>query len=364
MATPPQTDHDVMNVRPPEGRRALAVWQIVVVGGITIGLASLFNAETLVETAERQPFGWRRDLYLDVVEPIHDVSDALYLDQAGEAFDEARGRNEEKVDGLDLIAGGGTTTTTVAGATTSAGSVPSSATPVPGDTVATTPTTIATTTTLHGLRTPTAEQPLKLWVGGDSMAQVFGQALERMAGETGVIAPTLDYRISTGLTRPDFFDWPAHFVEIVDQQNPEVMVVMFGANDAQGMKIEGQVYDVFDPEWQNEYRRRVGLVMDYLRQGGRQLVWVGQPIMESDNFSNKQAVLNAIYQEEAAKRPGLLFIDSWTLFSAPDGGYSAYLANASGDQVLMRQQDGIHLSLAGGDRLASVVLGQIQALYR
>ena len=78
------------------------------------------------------------------------------------------------------------------------------------------------------------------------MAAEVGEALVRVAGETGVMAPTLDARVSTGLTRPDYFDWPAHLVNIVETQAPEVMVVMFGANDAQRMKLDGVVYDVFD----------------------------------------------------------------------------------------------------------------------
>ena len=46
---------------------------------------------------------------------------------------------------------------------------------------------------------------------------------------------TLDYKVSTGLARPDFFDWPARFAEEIPNVNPGIVVVTFGGNDAQGL---------------------------------------------------------------------------------------------------------------------------------
>jgi hypothetical protein len=219
--------------------------------------------------------------------------------------------------------------------------------------------------TVAPLRTPTPDKPLTMWVGGDSMAAEVGASLVRVAGETGVIAPTLDARISTGLTRPDYFDWPQHLIDIVNQQNPEVMVVMFGANDAQRMKLDGKVYDVSTPEWQAEYRRRVAAVMGFLTQGGtRHIYWIGQPVMRSGDFDQKQIILEGIFREEAEKHPGVTFIHIRTMFAGPDGAFSAYLPDASGKQVLMRAQDGIHFSLAGANRVGALALQTIQADYR
>ena len=104
------------------------------------------------------------------------------------------------------------------------------------------------------------------------------------------------------------------------------MVVMFGANDAQRMKLDGNVYDVSTPEWQAEYRRRVDAVMGFLTQGGtRHVYWIGQPVMRSGDFDQKQIILEGIYREEAAKHPGVTFIHIRTMFAGPDGAFSAYL---------------------------------------
>ena len=42
------------------------------------------------------------------------------------------------------------------------------------------------------------------------------------------------------------------------------------------------------------------------------------------------------------------------------GSYAEYLKDENGDEVLMRAPDGIHLSRAGGDRMARVVLDVIE----
>ncbi|MBK9180499.1 MAG: DUF459 domain-containing protein [Acidimicrobiales bacterium] len=303
-------------------------------GAVAFALAAMFNAETLVEMAERQPYGWQRTAYLAITRPIHTVSRVLFLDRPGEAVDAVRGRNREQVDLAELTV------------------TPSAAAPDAAGT---------TTTTLAPLRRPSTTDPLNLWVGGDSMSQAFGQSLVRKASETGLVDAVLDAHVSTGLTRPDFFDWSARIVDVVQNQRPEVMVPMFGANDAQTMVVDGRVVDVDDPTWQAEYRRRVGLVMDYLVQNGVRVWWVGQPIMSSPDFTARMRILNGIYREEAASRPGITFVDAMPVFADAAGAYSAYLPDDEGEQRLMRAQDGVHLTLDGADRLADVVLADVFA---
>ena len=197
---------------------------------------------------------------------------------------------------------------------------------------------------------------------GDSMAQGFGQTFERYLTETGVMRPSSFYKQSSGLSRPDYFDWPAEIAQQTTSQNPEVVVLMFGANDAQKLKLDGKVYDVDETPWQAEYRRRVAAVMDYLVNSGKRVLWVGLPVMEDGDFDRRTHILDTIFREEAAARPSVAYQDSRTLFSNGDGGYSAYLPNSSGEPKLMRAQDGIHFSISGAARLSSAALDTLESL--
>ncbi len=76
------------------------------------------------------------------------------------------------------------------------------------------------------------DQPLRLWIAGDSLAGSVGPALGQMTADTGVVAPEYDSRVSSGLLSPNFFDWPDHAKQQLDVIDPEVVVFLVGTNDA------------------------------------------------------------------------------------------------------------------------------------
>jgi hypothetical protein len=325
---------------PRRDRSGIPAGKVLAIGLVGLVLGALLNADSLVEQAERKPFGWSRDLSLAVWEPLAAVSHALALDRPRLWIDDLTGRADDGAGELVLPTAPGARPATDADG-------PTAAPPAPLE---------------PELRTPTAAEPMRLWVGGDSMSQVFGESLVRLAADTGVVDTTFDYRISTGLTRPDYFDWPAHLAAEVERLDPEAMVVMFGANDAQGIVTpEGDVFQPLEPGWVAEYRRRVAATMDLLRDDDRIVWWVGQPVMRSADFSARMAGLNQIYADEAATRPWVRFVDTFPLFSDETGAYEAFLPDDTGTVEDLRQGDGIHLSRAGGDRLASHVLDRITA---
>ena len=47
---------------------------------------------------------------------------------------------------------------------------------------------------------------------------------------------------------------------------------------------------------------------------------------------------------EAASRPWVHFIDIWSMFTDENGNYTAFLPDASGEQIRVRQEEGIHLT--------------------
>tara|TARA_R100000935_G_scaffold54282_1_gene82957 strand:+ start:134 stop:724 length:591 start_codon:yes stop_codon:yes gene_type:complete len=192
--------------------------------------------------------------------------------------------------------------------------------------------------------------------------QVLGQSIVNGAAGDDRVETTLEYRVSTGLTRPDYFDWPGRITELLSSGPLDAVVVMFGANDAQGMVLPAGSEPFGTQAWLDEYRWRVAWVMDALAAGGADAYWVGQPVMRSDSFSARMAALNEIYASEAARREHVTYVDAWSVLSA-DGAYASHLDDGSGP-TSVRQSDGIHLSRAGGDRLAAVVLDEIRADWR
>ena len=103
-------------------------------------------------------------------------------------------------------------------------------------------------------------------------------------------------------------------------------------------------------------------VMTELEEAGHWIYWMGMPIVRSETFRPRVELLNEIYETEAADHPRVTFVESWSVFQGPDGGYSEYLTDANGDLVDMRLDDGVHLTAAGHQRLAGPFAAQLEAL--
>ena len=82
-----------------------------------------------------------------------------------------------------------------------------------------------------------AENPATVYIVGDSDAGTFGPYLQTLLDGTGVVETQLDYKVSSGLARPDFFDWPAELDRKLPEVNPDIVVATFGGNDAQGLAV-------------------------------------------------------------------------------------------------------------------------------
>src|SRR5690606_16641974 len=91
---------------------------------------------------------------------------------------------------------------------------------------------------------------------------------------------------------------------------------------------------------------------------GRPLFWIGMPVMRPEKFHNRVQRVNTIYRAEMAIRPGARFIDIWRLLADARGGYVDRLdadGEPGGKTVRVRAGDGIHLSVAGAQRVEAHV---------
>lgn len=198
-------------------------------------------------------------------------------------------------------------------------------------------------------RTPDEDEPLQMYVGGDSISRDLGEGLARVT-PADLVRIDLDPRPATGLSRPDFFDWAQHLAGVLTESRPDVIVVLFGANDFQNVEYEGEILDRFGSEWLDLYRERVDRMMTLLGQPDTQTIWVGQPPVREPRLSGGLATLNDVYAEVAAEHPHVTYVDAWDIFSDSGGGYVDEI-----DGVRLRREDGVHLTIDGGNRLARAI---------
>jgi hypothetical protein len=319
----------------------MSAGRVVVLMAATFAVAALFNARGLHKLADIQPAGDQRSIGLALSRPLADVSDALGLDLPRQWLKDALGRSND-----DSI-----------------------------DTTVVLPPPPAKTGT-HHLTKPTrpAFSPthkLRLWVAGDSLGIVPGQELLGIAQHLGVIEPVaggIDGQVSTGLERPDIYNWFTEVAHVMATAHPQAVVFSFGANDNHSYMTglpRGVTINQFGSDtWIGQYRRRVeGIIEEVLDRGGK-VFWLGAPITANPSQNRGYQLINSIVQRVIAKFPGrAYYIDAYSIMATPAGRYSPYLETASGQLVLMRASDGVHYSPAGGSRLAFHVLAAMEQAF-
>ena len=244
-------------------------------------------------------------------------------------------------------------------ATDEAGAAAGSGEPA-GTTDASAATTSSTTTEPAPEDTgpPSAANPAKVYIVGDSDAGTFGPYLQTLLDNTGIVETELNYKVSSGLSRPDFFDWPAEFERTLPEVDPDVVVATFGGNDAQGLAVGSGEFIIGDPvdneaEWKQEYTARAGAVMDQMLEGGRTVIWVGIPNDDNPEVTARMAIQDEAARAAAAERDGVVFIDTWKRFSGRDGNWAEFVIDPrDGEGKDVRADDGFHLNQDGAEILA------------
>jgi hypothetical protein len=209
------------------------------------------------------------------------------------------------------------------------------------------------------------EHPLSLWIGGDSLAGSFGPALGDQVGATGVVKTVVDYKVSSGLWSNDIRNWRERATAQMNSDNPDAVVFIIGTNDTPMVnRVDANGDGV--PDWEAEYRMKVARMMDiFVGSGHRTVFWLGPPTLGDENMDSGAKKIGEVMREEAKKRePDVVYLDTYKLFSASDGGYSRDILDESGKEITARISDGTHFTQDGAAYLARAVFTLIDARWK
>ncbi len=204
-----------------------------------------------------------------------------------------------------------------------------------------------------------AQGPLRIGVFGDSMADGLYAGLYRDLQDQPNLSVTKFSQVSTGLSRYDYVNIQAKTRAQLDEQPVDVAVILFGTNDAQGIDT-GSVVHMFGTDgWKAAYGQRVDDLVALLRSRNVVVYWVGLPRMKRDSFDGRMMLINEVV-EARMRALNVPWIETVGLTSNADGGYEAYLPTAGGRRVLMRADDGIHMSMAGYLRMSAPIAARLK----
>jgi hypothetical protein len=301
-----------------------------VVVSVTLLVWVLLYAPRMEEAAKAHPFGARRTASLVALAPFTALSDSVGLTGITDSLERAVGLDPAAPPGGSIVLPGPD--------------------PLPSTTISPSPAQPSETAPVEStfaIRRPVGRDKLRVAIVGDSLAAGVGYFAGR------VFRPSLvdiqrHGRLSTGLARPDYFDWFTSMGRIVEGYDPDLVIVMIGENDQQNLlTASGRLETPRNSrDWAPAYRERAEALMRIATEGGARVVWVGLPVQRERTrwrFIQRQ---NRLFEQASESVGDVAFLDAWDLFDKPNGDYTAYYRDGN-DVKLVREGDGLHLTAVG-----------------
>jgi uncharacterized protein len=170
----------------------------------------------------------------------------------------------------------------------------------------------------------------------------------------------LDYRVSSGLNRLDYYNWQEKTPQFIESYQADVLIVIFGGNDDQDiLDSQGKYHSQLSEGWQQTYRERVEKYAEAVSNSSvKKIYWIGQPISNVGRFNKFFPVLNKIYREVSENHPKIEFVDTWNAFSQ-NGKFSPIMTDKSGKKAYVRISDGVHFTAHGARILGELIMEEM-----
>jgi len=206
-----------------------------------------------------------------------------------------------------------------------------------------------------------AGRPVRVGVFGDSFGDGIWSALYNQLSRKAGYQVIKYSQQATGFTRYKTLNLEEHDRARLAPAPVDVAVISFGANDMMGVADGGHVYALLTPKWKAAIARRVSSYVAMLRGQGAIVYWVGLPKMREAAYDADVVRMNAFYRDLMAQL-GVAFIETAPYSIDAEGRYAAYLPDAAtGKPILMRANDGIHMSMNGYIRITRGLAGRIRS---
>lgn len=206
--------------------------------------------------------------------------------------------------------------------------------------------------------------PRKVLILGDSLAATgFGALLEKKLDAHPDIECTRKAKSSTGLARPDFYDWEAEARKQVEARKPDLVVVILGGNDGQDLTPKsgkGKRVTWKSDGWNDAYKTRVA---DFLKEIGaaeRKVLWLGLPKSELNGFEGKLSIIRQVQSEAVADLGATAtYLETTPFLSDAKGELLATATVGKRKDQDLREDDGIHFTMAGSQFFADKVYPEV-----
>jgi len=188
---------------------------------------------------------------------------------------------------------------------------------------------------------------IRIGVFGDS----FGDGV--WAGVYNILRGDNRYEVrqfserSTGFTRYRSLNLLDDARAKLDRNPVDIAIISYGANDTQGIYLDGRGHQFMTEGWQRIVTERVTAIVNLMRERGIQVYWVGLPKMRETQFDTDVRAMNAFFTSRMLAL-NVPYIETATLSTGRDGQFAPYLTDPRTSQRFnARTNDGVHMTIPG-----------------
>lgn len=188
-----------------------------------------------------------------------------------------------------------------------------------------------------------AAMPIRILLTGDSLMEALGPQMQKaMAGYENITLIPIGKR-STGLSRPDFYNWPKVLEENLQQHRPHIVVMWIGTNDPQGIYGKTGLGEPCSGEWLKAYTYKLMEIAGLCQKYRARLIFMGPPVMDEEPLNTQLLKITDIMRR-TCRHYKLGFIDTRPLLADRQGKYMHRATMPDGRVKDIRWKDRVHIT--------------------
>ena len=199
---------------------------------------------------------------------------------------------------------------------------------------------------------------------GDSLMEDLGPLTHRNMRDRKGLEFIISAKYSTGLCRPDYFNWPEHMQEVVRKYSPDLVIFFMGANDGMPIREGNRLIPTGGHAWRIAYEAKMAELVGIARSVGADIIWVELPAV--GGRYNKLLHQTQIAQRSFCESHGITTLRTDPFLSGEWGRFEPY-GDYHGSYTRLRTKDQTHFTRPGNlkvlEHLLPIVEQRLFAFY-
>lgn len=197
--------------------------------------------------------------------------------------------------------------------------------------------------------------PVRVLLAGDSLMASLGPQMRATLRGYGNLTCIPIGKGSTGLARPDFYDWPRVLKEHLVKDKPHVVVMWIGTNDSQDIYGMPNLGGLFSRDWQIAYLGKIREIIQLVRQHRARLIIMGPPVVGGERLNGNLKIINKL-MAWTCQKSGVCYVNTRIILADSRGEFRMQGALRNGQMAVLRTPDQIHITADGNRKVMEYLL--------